>query len=176
MEEASSPEDSASVQDDLCTFFTIKKNNGRESHHFQCGLFRFDRRKVKPSGAGYFYCSERTCKAAIRVNYVEENEEPSDIHVTNSKHNHQPDITMNYVVHCKRMIRDAIEKDPIEPVLKIYEEQVAKMMEDIRISGDSLVLEDFLILCNTMHYSIVCISDFLYTALFMDSLSLFIVY
>ena len=69
---------------------------------------------------------------AIRVNYVEENEEPSDIHVTNSKHNHQPDITMNYVVHCKRMIRDAIEKEPIEPVLKIYEEQVAKMMEDIR--------------------------------------------
>ena len=78
--------------------------------------FRFDRRKVKPSGAGYFYCSELTCKAAIRVNYVEENEEPSDIHVTNSKHNHQPDITMNYVVHCKRIIRDAIEKDPIEPV------------------------------------------------------------
>ena len=97
-------------------FFTIKKNNGRESHHFQCWLFRFDRRKVKPSGAGYFYCSERTCKAAIRVNYVEENEEPSHIHVTNSKHNHQPDITMNYVVHCKRIIRDAIEKDPIEPV------------------------------------------------------------
>ena len=93
---------------------------------------------------------------------------------------------MNYVVHCKRMIRDANEMDPIEPVLKIYEEQVAKMMEDIRISGDSLVLEDFprimptgnfyLILSNTMHYSIVCISDFLYTALFMDSLSLFIVY
>ena len=79
-------------------FFTIKKNNGRESHHFQCWLFRFDRRKVKPSVAGYFYCSERTCKAAIRVNYVEENEEPSDIHVTNSNHNHQPDIAMNYVV------------------------------------------------------------------------------
>ena len=69
---------------------------------------------------------------------------------------------MNYVVHCKRMIRDAIEKDPIEPVLKIYEEQVAKMMEDIRISGDSLVLEDFprimptgnfyLILSNTLFY------------------------
>ena len=110
------------------------------------------------------------------MNNVEENEEPSHIHVTNSEHNHQPDITMNYVVHCKRMIRDAIEKDPIEPVLKIYEEQVAKMMEDIRISGDSLVLEDFLILYNTMHYSIVCISDFLYAALFMDSLSLFIVY
>ena len=72
---------------------------------------------------------------------------------------------MNYVVHCKHMIRDAIEKDPIEPVLKIYEELVAKMMEDMRISGDSLMLEDFplimptgnfyLILCNTMHFFIL---------------------
>ena len=92
---------------------------------------------------------------------------------------------MYIYLYCKRMIRDAIEKEPIEPVLKIYEEQVAKMMEDIRISGDSLVLEDFprimrtgifyLILCNTMHYSIVC-TGLLYIALFMDSLSLFIVY
>ena len=84
------------------------------------------------SGAGYFYCSERGCKAAIRVTYAVENEEPIDIHVTNSNHNHQPDITMNYVVHCKRMIRDAIELNPLEPVMQIYEAQGEKLMQDIR--------------------------------------------
>ena len=82
-------------------------------------------------------------RAAIRVTYVDENQEPTDILVTNSNHNHQPDITMNYVVHCKRMIRDAIELNPLEPVLNIYEAQVAKMMQDIQISGDSLILEDY---------------------------------
>ena len=51
---------------------------------------------------------------------------------------------MNYVGHCKHMIRDAIDLNPLEPVMKIYEAQVAKMMQDIWISCDSLVLEDFL--------------------------------
>ena len=57
--------------DDVPVFFTLKKNTGKETHHIQFGLYRFDRRKVKPSGAGYFYCSERGCKAAIKVTYVE---------------------------------------------------------------------------------------------------------
>ena len=48
---------------------------------------------------------------------------------------------MNYVVHYKSMIRDTIELNPFEPVMKIHEAQVAKMMQDIWISGDSLVLE-----------------------------------
>ena len=128
---------------DVINFYTTKKTTGRVTHHLQVGLFRFNRRRVKPSGAAYFYCIEKNCKSSVRATYVESTEEPSDYEILNNDHSHPPDVTFQYVDFCKKNIKGAIQSDPLQPVLKVYEEEVKKMMDIIRETGDTLTLEDF---------------------------------
>ena len=45
------------INDTPLVFYTLKKNNGRLSHHFRFGVYRYDRRKIKPSGSAYFVLS-----------------------------------------------------------------------------------------------------------------------
>ena len=52
-------------------FFKVTKKTGRETHHFQVGLYRFDRRKVGKNGLGYFSCSNRDCRATLSALYVQ---------------------------------------------------------------------------------------------------------
>ena len=56
-------------------FFKVTKKTGRETHHFQVGLYRFDRRKVGKNGLGYFSCSNRDCRATLSALYAG-NEDP----------------------------------------------------------------------------------------------------
>ena len=51
--EQESPEVAEEGQEDI-HFFKTRKNNGRETHHLQINVYRFDRRRLKTSGAGYF--------------------------------------------------------------------------------------------------------------------------
>jgi len=132
------------------------KNSGRETHHLQVNVYRFDRRRLKPSGAGYFYCSEKGCKASIKATYVDT--EPSDFEVLCGHHNHPPDVTMQYVNFCKMNIKRAIEADPMQPVLKIYEEEFKKILDVIRDTGDITTLEDFPRSMSTARYSFFFLS------------------
>ena len=130
------------ARDDI-HFYKTRKNTGRETHHLQVNVYRFDRRRLKPSGAGYFYCSDKGCKASIKATYVDSDSEPSDFEVLGGHHNHPPDVTMQYVNFCRMNIKMAIEADPIKPVLKIYEEEIKKILDVIRDTGDITTLEDF---------------------------------
>ena len=136
----SADEDHAGEEDDD---IHLKNSCGRETHHLQVNVYRFDRRRLKPSGAGYFYCSEKGCKASIKATYADSDSEPSDFEVLCAHHNHPPDVTMQYVNYCKKNIKRAIEADPMQPVLKIYEEEFKKILDVIRDTGDITTLEDF---------------------------------
>jgi chemotaxis protein histidine kinase CheA len=44
-------------------FVETKSLKGRTFHHFTVGLYKFNRKKVKPGGRSYFECSCPLCKA-----------------------------------------------------------------------------------------------------------------
>ena len=56
-------------------FFKVTKKTGRETHHFQVGLYRFDQRKIGKNGLGFFSCSNCDCRATLSAKYVE-NKDP----------------------------------------------------------------------------------------------------
>ena len=91
-EETSSPGDQGEGAQAI-NFFVKKKTTGRVTHHLQVGLYRFNRRRVKPSGAGYFTCAKKNCKASVKVTYVDIAEEPTHYEILNDVHSHPPDVT-----------------------------------------------------------------------------------
>ena len=66
--------------------FTLEKASGRITHHFMVRVYKFNRRKVKPSGITYFYCNEKGCNACITATYAENNFEPINARLINNLH------------------------------------------------------------------------------------------
>ena len=89
--------DIVSINDTPLVFYTLKKNNGRLSHHFRFGVYRYDRRKIKPSGSAYFYCVVDGCKSSVKAHYVDEESEPSEMEILNPHHNHLPNVASQYM-------------------------------------------------------------------------------